>query len=130
MTALRRVRARAYFPKIIVLAVTSSEELAIEALRAGVDDYLRPPFTAGELVSAVRRQISSRQPLSAKNELLGDSQAMQDLRTKLKRIAAANCNVLVTGETGTGKELAAAAIHSYSTRWEHRLICMNCAAIP
>ena len=62
--------------------------------------------------------------------LVGGSPAMQALRAQIKRVAATDCNVLITGETGTGKELVAQLIHQNSARSKHPMICINCAAIP
>lgn len=63
-------------------------------------------------------------------EIVGGSTAIVEIKEYLSRVAASDCNVLITGETGTGKELAAAYLHSHSPRHTHRLIPVNCAAIP
>ena len=136
LTLVRSIRVRFPGVRIIVLAVESSEDLAIQALRAGVDDYIRAPITAGTLIDAVRvsRQAEDSAPAVSRHEvqpgLLGDSHVVQNLRRRLERLSAADCNVLITGESGTGKELAAVAIHRHSSRSHARLICLNCAAIP
>jgi two-component system response regulator HydG/two-component system response regulator AtoC len=62
--------------------------------------------------------------------MIGTSKPLQEIKTALGRIAASNCTVLITGETGTGKELAAEYIHRNSSRRERRFVCINCAAIP
>ena len=122
--------------RIIVLAQESSEEMAICALRAGVTDYLTPPFTAGSLVAAAssvssRRPCDDReQPCDTRPAIVGNSAVMICLQERLRRLSLSDCNVLLTGESGTGKELAAAAIHRFSARRDHRLVCLNCAALP
>jgi DNA-binding NtrC family response regulator len=129
---VRRLRGWRNRLRIVILAVDSSEELAIEALRAGADDYIRQPILGQTLVAAVERNSATPAPGGAKpvHKLLGESLAMQQLRDKLERLAASNCNVLITGETGTGKELAAEAIYHHSARRHKRFVCLNCAAIP
>jgi DNA-binding NtrC family response regulator len=110
--------------------------MAICALRAGVTDYLTPPFTAASLVAAAsslspRRPCDDReQPCDTRSAIVGDSAVMICLQERLRRLSLSDCNVLLTGESGTGKELAAAAIHRFSARRNHRLVCLNCAALP
>lgn len=126
---------------VILVASESSESLAIEALRAGATDYFREPFDVGELVGSAERQLCKRctaQPgksLGSKasqntHRMIGSSQLMQGVRSYLARLANSPSNVLLTGETGTGKELAAEVIHQNSSRAQKPLVCINCAAIP
>ena len=125
-------------PVILVVDV-SSEEHAVAALRAGVTDYLKSPLTATELARSVRggpgdaaaAPPSSQAPAPAADALLiGDSACLRELRSRLVHIAASECNVLITGETGTGKELVADAIHQLSARRPRPFIRINCAAVP
>jgi len=131
-----RIRVRSPGTRIVILAIESSEDLAIQALRAGVDDYIRAPITASTLLEAVRvsRHLKDSHSMIRHRELqpvmLGESQSVQNLRKRLERLSATNCNVLITGESGTGKELAALAIHRHSSRSHAPLVCVNCAAIP
>lgn len=128
---------------IILLAENSSEELAIAALKAGVADYFRLPVTCDTILASARQCLrrsqqrcttipvhsdgtSHRSPLG----LIGNSPAMQSVRLAIAKIAAVDSNVLITGETGTGKELVASAIHQLSPRHERPMVCINCAAIP
>lgn len=124
---------------VIFVAAASSEERAIAALRAGVTDYLKSPLTAAELARSVHRSLRAaasaprqpRVPESCADEfLIGDSACMRELRKRIARLAASECSVLITGETGTGKELVADAIHRMSARGNHPLIRINCAAVP
>jgi DNA-binding NtrC family response regulator len=129
LALIRRWRAdNARFP-VIMIAADSSEETAIDALRSGASDYLRLPLCAEELVASVDRLCPSLPGVSPVTPI-GHSEAMRELREKIQRAAATRSNVLITGETGTGKELTAQAIHSQGSRRDNAFICVNCAAIP
>jgi DNA-binding NtrC family response regulator len=126
---------------IIFITTETSEELAIAALRAGINDYFKQPYSLEDLVSSVNRylpgflypQQSLRGPASGIIEgqrMIGESLAMRETRAAIGRIAPTDSNVLVTGETGTGKELVAELIHRNSPRAQQPFVCINCAAIP
>jgi DNA-binding NtrC family response regulator len=139
----RAVRSTAPTVPVILVTATSSEELAIAALRAGVADYLRPPLSLDTVVGAVERQLASMTPAVSgvedeaalvgtdrMNRMIAVDPSMTRLGPYLARLAAADCPVLITGETGTGKELTAHLIHDRSPRRQQTLACINCAAIP
>jgi DNA-binding NtrC family response regulator len=122
---------------IVLIAVNSSEDLVIAALRAGVSECLRWPIPVEELVSAVRRCL----PLPATDAphdsnvvqidgIIGDSLAIREIRARVNRVALSDSNVLITGETGTGKELFAEVLHKKSRRRAKPFVAINCAAIP
>jgi DNA-binding NtrC family response regulator len=126
---------------IVLLAVNSSEDLAIAAVRAGLNDYFKPPILPEEIVNTVRRLAGDNpNPLSQLvqaganlidgSRIVGDSLAMRRLKAGIARVSPPNCNVLITGDTGTGKELAAELIHQNSPRRTKPFVCVNCAAIP
>jgi len=128
---------------IILIVKVSSEQLALAALRAGVSELLKEPFSADELSASLdqclgrhRRRASPRAPssgssgLSESDRMVGESPAMREVRTYLRKIAPTDSSVLITGDTGTGKELAAELIHLNSPRSRKPLVCINCAAIP
>jgi DNA-binding NtrC family response regulator len=118
--------------QVVLIADESCEDVAIRAIRSGVREYLKAPVS-GEAVAkaalALTQRNTSPEPDPA-NSLIGQSSAMQSVRRMIRLFAATHCTVLLTGETGTGKELAATAIHQSSQRASMPMICVNCAAIP
>jgi DNA-binding NtrC family response regulator len=133
-------QAREFNPRIpiILVADRGSEELAVRALRAGVSDYIGENSRVEELAASVVRLLRRQDGFPAEpygdhdadGEMVGSSPQMKAIKSCLTRIAAADSNVLITGETGTGKELAAQFIHRESARRDKPLVCINCAAIP
>ena len=130
-------------PQIVLMTAHATVESAIEAMKLGALDYLQKPFEIDELLVVVRRAVAlqrlrgeHRYLLSEREEefdhygIVGRSQAMQDVIRTLERVAETKSTVLVTGETGTGKELVARAIHDRSAQRDMPLIKVNCAAIP
>ncbi len=124
----------------VLLAVSrGSEDLAVAAFRAGITDYFRLPGEENALLSALERLVNTGDhqpaPFGSTSEpdsspFIGDSPPMHAVKLNVARIAGSNSNVLITGETGTGKELVAASIHEMSTRRDKPFVCVNCAAIP
>jgi DNA-binding NtrC family response regulator len=122
---------------IVLIAVNSSEDLVIAALRAGVTEYVRWPIPADELVSAVKRCLppvgidaTFESNVAQIDGIVGDSVAMREIRARVNRVALSDSNVLITGETGTGKELFAEVLHKKSRRRSKPFVAINCAAIP
>jgi two-component system, NtrC family, nitrogen regulation response regulator GlnG len=110
---------------------------AAAAYRAGAADYLAKPFDLDQAVEAVDRALAAAQPGEAfvpvpvqPHALLGESVAMREIFRLIGRIAASDLNVLITGETGTGKELVARALHDESKRRAKPFVALNTAAIP
>lgn len=116
-------------PAILVTS-HGSEVLAVEALRAGFVNYLHLPLAPEQLARAIEAAAPELGVRNRDDRMLGESQAMKEARARLHRIASCSSNVLITGETGTGKELAAETIHWHSSRGKKPLITVNCAAIP
>ena len=138
-------RMRTAHPEIPVLMITAyaTPKLAVEAIKAGAIDYLSKPFEPEELLHAVSR-CAERFKLLKENarlrsqssqiievsQIIGESPRMVELRNLIKTVALANATVLILGESGSGKELVAGAIHALSHRREAPYIRINCAAIP
>jgi two-component system response regulator AtoC len=136
------VRLREQDPDLPVILLTArgSERIAVQAMKAGVHDYLTKPFGVEELRLVVSRAIETRQLRKARRELalerlvgqaiVGQSSSWRALMEQVRRAGRRDVTVLVRGETGTGKELVAAALHAESARGEGPLIRFNCAALP
>src|SRR5258706_1246363 len=125
---VRRARSAGHGLSVVFIAQTGSEELAIAAFRAGATDYFREPVDLEDLA----RSLSGNPPAPSTggDSMIGASAAMRSIREYIVKAAAAESNVLITGETGTGKELVAEMIHNKSSRARRPLVCVNCAAIP
>jgi DNA-binding NtrC family response regulator len=132
---LRQLSHGALHATCLFVASTSSEELAIAALRAGAQHYLKEPWTPEALHAAVEELLptvaaTTEPDLAGGDRLVGRSQAMRDLRARIRRVAPASSNVLILGETGTGKEVVAELLHRNGTRAARPFVCINTAAIP
>ncbi len=127
---------------IVLITWFSSESRAIAALRAGANDYFKLPLSSQKVVQRVS-QLLAQGPIehiranksgttgpSLQQLMIGESRGMRDIKQYLKKVARTDSNVLITGETGTGKELAAGLIHYKSPRHDNPFICINSAAIP
>jgi two-component system response regulator AtoC len=130
-------------PQVVMMTAHATVDNAIAAMKLGAYDYLQKPFEVEELLVAARRALEHqrlrgqhRYLLSEQEEefghygIVGRSRAVQEVLRKLERVAQSKSTVLITGETGTGKELAARAIHARSAEREMPLIKVNCAALP
>lgn len=133
----RQIREFAGAVPLILIVHKSSEDLAIAALQAGINEYIKYPFASEELVDAVKRCLSlpenapsSTLEVCPTDGIIGTSVAMQEIRKRVAKVASSDSNVLITGETGTGKELLAEAVHDKSPRRNNAFVAINCAAIP
>ena len=125
---------------IILMTAHGTTETAIQATKAGAYDYLLKPFEMPEFIELVEKALASRRlmtepvelgaPGDARDALIGNSKVMQAIYKEIGRIASKPVNVLIRGETGTGKELIARAIYQHSERAKAPFIAINCAAIP
>lgn len=121
---------------VAVITAFGSADNAVAALKAGAFDYLAKPLALDQLRSLVKSAISLPTPAGEKlaNEkgiqLIGDSPAMQAVRTMIAKLARSQAPVYVSGESGSGKELAARLIHQESTRNSAPFVPVNCGAIP
>jgi DNA-binding NtrC family response regulator len=122
----------------LFVAQTSSEGLAIAAFRAGAQHYVKEPSTVEVLRAAIdelhpggsESERDAEPSLAGGDQLVGRSEAMRSLRARIKLIAPVSSNVLILGETGTGKELVAELLHRNGPRSTRPFICINTAAIP
>jgi DNA-binding NtrC family response regulator len=129
--------------QILMMTAHATVESAIEAMKLGTLDYLIKPFEIDELIVVVRRALDHqrlrtehRYLISERDEqfdhygIIGRSRAMEEVIRRAELVADTKSTVLITGETGTGKELVARAIHDRSAQRDMPLIKVNCAAIP
>ena len=134
------------YPRIIGVIITGERKdirTAVAALKRGVSDFLTKPYQFDELMHVLRKALE-QQRLTAENAylrsqleeryqfggILGRSRPMQSLFHLLETVARTSSTILVTGETGTGKEVVARAIHHNSARRANRFVALNCSAIP
>jgi DNA-binding NtrC family response regulator len=138
----RLVRQWADGVPIVVVTAHGSEELAVAFMRTGVSDYFKTPFDPNALGESIRRladpfrshddavRNGTQAVVHAPTPLVGAGANANRLRASIDTIAATDSNVLITGETGTGKELTATLIHGRSRRAKFPFVSINCAAIP
>jgi two-component system response regulator HydG len=142
LDVLRKLREARVDSTFIIMTGFGTVDTAVEAMKLGAVDFVQKPFVRDELLMRVRsatdrrqlarqvdllqRQMRSTGPLEA---LIGASDAMTKVRDVISRAAVAAGTVLITGETGTGKELAARALHAGSPRTGRPFVALNCAAL-
>lgn len=137
--------ARQRYPGIIAVVITGFGTVkdAVDAIKRGASDFISKPFQFDELMHVLEKAMEQRR-LTSENAylrsqleeryqfggILGRSRPMQSLFQLLETVARTNSTIVVTGETGTGKEVVARAIHHNSPRRAHRFVALNCSAIP
>ena len=138
-------KVKAEYPDTIVVIITAygSIETAVQAMKIGATDYLLKPFKPDQL-SLVMEKIAQQKKMASEynymkgrleeitrfEDIIGQSDAMQELFQLIPEVADSDASVLLMGETGTGKELIAKAIHARSRRVNAPFIAINCGAIP
>jgi two-component system response regulator PilR (NtrC family) len=129
--------------EVIMMTAFSTSETAVEAMKLGAYDYLAKPFNVDEITLVVAKCLEKRN-LAQENQrlkseladrysfenIVGKSAAMKQVFSVVERVASTRTSVLVTGETGTGKELVARAVHFASSRCDKPFLVINCGAIP
>ncbi|MBK7586637.1 MAG: sigma-54-dependent Fis family transcriptional regulator [Myxococcales bacterium] len=139
---LRTIKESQPMTEVIVMTAYGTIESAVEAMRLGAFDYIQKPFGEQELIVKVSKALESRRlhgqvQLFAQEfkeryhfeNIIGRSQSIRDVMTRVTKIAPTDAIVLITGESGTGKELVARAVHANSKRADRPFVTVNCAAI-
>jgi len=140
---LREIRAVEPCPYVITITAFGSIDTAIRAVKLGAYDYVTKPFEIDQLLLTIDKALTERalrsevvrlrEEVSRRDRLdniIGRSPAMQEVFSLIRRVASSPASVLVTGDSGTGKELVARAIHSHGPRKARPFVAMNCSAIP
>ena len=137
-------QAKALYPDLIVIVVTGYGDIrnAVNTMKLGATDYIQKPFVKDEVILRVQKALEERKwrwqsrtvreeaPVSDVGNLIGESPAMLRVKELAAGVAPMRTTVFIQGETGTGKEVVARAIHHNSPRKDYPLVTVNCAAIP
>lgn len=144
---LAEQRAIGFFADTILMTAFADLETAIQALRAGAADFVLKPFRSNQILNAVARCLdrvrlqrenqvlryqlrAAADQMLLRDRLIGESEAIMRVRETITRVAPLPTSVLLTGASGTGKEVAARSLHSLSDRADKPFVPVNCAAIP
>ena len=119
---------------VIVLALKGSIKAAVNAIQLGAKDYLEQPIEPDELLAAIERACAYRpnraSATASDMELIGTSENTQTLRKRIEKVGPSDSPILILGQSGTGKELVARALHAASRRARAPMITINCATVP
>ncbi|HEX6996878.1 MAG TPA: sigma 54-interacting transcriptional regulator [Gammaproteobacteria bacterium] len=138
-----RIRAFDAFTPVVVMTAWGSIELAVEAMRRGAQDFVEKPWDNARLLTVLRTQVALGQALNraraleaenreltaADQEMIAESPVMQPVLETIERVAPSDANVLITGESGTGKGLIARLIHARSPRRDRSLVIVNIGSL-
>jgi DNA-binding NtrC family response regulator len=136
LEVLRRIRMRPRPTAVTVLTAYASADNTIEAMRLGAFDHLTKPIGRADLARAIEHMLAASTvprpgPTAAEEgTFIGSSEAMRNVQKTIGLVADSEATVLITGETGTGKEIVARAIHDHGRRGGRPFIALNCTAIP
>ena len=138
---LKQLQARPVKPLVVMISGFGTVELAVECMSNGAFTFLTKPFSSDQLAVVLKKAEEHTQLVKVSQflshgedeegyELLGESNAMEQLRALIRKVARTQATVLIQGESGTGKELIARALYAQSPRYNAPFIKMNCAAVP
>ena len=134
---LEKVKARHPGLPVIIMTAFSDLDSAVSAFQGGAFEYLPKPFDLPKAVELIRRAVEESQReevaeerMAESPEMLGQAPAMQDVFRAIGRLSQSNVTVMITGESGSGKELVARALHKHSPRADGPFVAINTAAIP
>jgi two-component system nitrogen regulation response regulator GlnG len=139
ITLLEKIKQQAPDIPVIIMTAYSDLDRAVSAFQGGAFEYLSKPFDVDEVVSLVKRAVTHKQKhttvavtdtVEESTSIIGSAPAMQEVFKAIGRLSSSHFTVLITGETGTGKELVASALHEHSPRSNQPFIAINTAAIP
>ncbi len=140
LALMERIHERFPFIPIIIMTAHSDLDSAVNAYQSGAFEYLPKPFDIHEATSLIQRAISHSLELKQKKkkpeatvsmpEIIGEAPAMQEVFRVIGRLSRSSMSVLINGQSGTGKELVAHALHKHSPRKDKTFIALNMAAIP
>ena len=140
---LAQIRRQNALVPVVMMTAYGSVETAVEAMKAGATDFLLKPFSLDHLMQVVRKALEVRELRDENRQLkaelgrryefdniIGHSEPMQEIFATIERVAPTRATVLLTGESGVGKDLIARAIHFHSPRKDRPLVKINCSALP
>lgn len=125
---LKRIKSKQADLPVMLMTAYGSIQQAVDSMREGAIDYLVKPFEAEVLVNMVSRYVG--EPKSLNGDIVAEDASSKELIQVAKRVAASDATVMITGESGSGKEVLARFIHDNSNRANAPFIAINCAAIP
>jgi two-component system nitrogen regulation response regulator NtrX len=140
MEVLEKAKEAELGTNFIMISAHGTIDVAVEAVKKGAFDFLQKPFDLGRLEITLRNALDKstlqretktlKKKISKKNEMVGESDAMRQVKEMIEKVAPTDARVLVTGPNGSGKELVARWIHESSKRANGPMVEVNCAAIP
>jgi two-component system nitrogen regulation response regulator NtrX len=140
LEVLDKTKQAAIPTNFVVISAHGNIDIAVEAVKKGAFDFLQKPFDLGRLEITLRNALDKttliketktlKKKISKKYEMIGESDAIKQMREMIDKVAPTEARVLITGPNGSGKELVAKAIHENSKRANGPMVEVNCAAIP
>jgi two-component system nitrogen regulation response regulator NtrX len=141
MEALEQIRRNWPLVEVVVISGHANVDMAVRAVKLGAFDFLEKPLSLDKVLTLCRNALTvqklrkenqnlKRIAVIAKDEIIGTSAEIENVRTLIRQAADSDARILITGENGTGKELVARAIHNGSARADKSFVEVNCAAIP